>query len=224
MSCITRHVVSELLKAFALALSAMTTLMVMIFLVQEAWREKLTVTAILQLLPYTLPTALCFAIPGTILFAATVVYGRMSASNEVVAVKALGIPPIKLIIPGLILAFLMSLLTVYLNDLSVSWGRRGIYRVILHSSAQSIYSMLRSEGTFSKGKIYIDVDEIRGQDLINPFIVRQEDDPKDTLQIRAERARILVDPKEDQLVIQLLNATIMLGTEVRSWIDRKDFP
>ncbi|MFM7741799.1 MAG: YjgP/YjgQ family permease, partial [Planctomycetota bacterium] len=69
MSCITRHVVSELLKAFALALSAMTTLMVMIFLVQEAWREKLTVTAILQLLPYTLPTALCFAIPGTILFA-----------------------------------------------------------------------------------------------------------------------------------------------------------
>lgn len=224
MSCITRYVLSELFKAFALALTAMTTLMVMIFLVQEAWREKLTATAIFQLLPYTLPTALCFAIPGTILFAATVVYGRMSATNEVVAVKALGIPPLKLIIPGLIFAFLMSLLTVYLNDLSVSWGRRGIYRVILHSSAQSIYSMLRAEGTFSKGKIYIDVDEIRGQDLINPFIVRQDDNPQNSLQIRAERARILVDPVEDQLVIQLLNANIMLGNQVKSWIDRKDFP
>lgn len=220
---ITRHVIVELVKAFALSLTAMTTLMVLIFLVQEAWREKLTADAIIKLLPYTLPTALCFAIPGTILFAVIVVYSRMSAANEIVAIKSSGIPPSRVIAPALVLAFLLSLCTVYLNDLSVSWGRRGIYRIILHSSAQSIYSMLRSQGTFAKGKIYIDADEVRGDDLINPFIVRKDEDSKDNLEIRAERARIFVDPVEDQLVIQLLNGMIMVGDDVRSWIDRKDF-
>ena len=224
MNCITRYVVFDLIKSFVIALSAMTALMVMVFLVQEGWREKLTGAAILKLIPFTLPTALSFAIPGTILFAVTVVYGRMSGANEIVAIKSLGIPPSRVIVPGLVLAVLLSLCTVYLNDVSVSWGRRGIYRVILQSSAQTIYSMLRSQGTFAKGKIYIDVDQVEANgDLINPLIIRTDDDTNDSLQIRAERARILVDPVEDQLVIQLLNGNIMYGDDIKSWIDRKDF-
>jgi lipopolysaccharide export system permease protein len=223
MNRITRYVVFDLIKSFAIALSAITALMVMVFLIQEGWREKLTGAAILKLIPFTLPTALSFAIPGTILFAVTVVYGRMGGANEIVAIKSLGIPPSRVIVPGLVLAVLLSLCTVFLNDLSVSWGRRGIYRVILQSSAQSIYSTLRSQGTFSKGKIYIDVDQVEGDVLINPFIVRTDDDTQDRLLIRALKARILVDPVEDQLVIQLLNGNIMYGESVKSWIDRKDF-
>ncbi|MEQ1902978.1 MAG: LptF/LptG family permease [Pirellulaceae bacterium] len=224
MTLITRHVVAELLKTFAIALSAMTFFIVMVFLVQEALREKLTIEAIVRLIPYTIPTALSFAIPATVLFSACVVYGRMSGNNEVVAIKSSGISPSVVLIPGLVIAFLLSLLTVYLNDLAVSWGRRGIYRVILNSSAETIYTMLTAQGQFSKGRIYIDVSRVEGTDLIHPFIVRTGNDNNDGLQIRAESARILVDAENEQLIVSLKNAHITVGKEASVWFDQRDIP
>lgn len=221
MSRITRYVALELLKTFFLTLSAMTTLMVLIFLVQEGWREKLSPMAILELIPFIVPTALCFAIPGTILFSTCVVYGRMAAKNEIVAIKALGIAPTRVIVPGLVIAFLLSLCTVYLNDVSVSWGRRGIYRVILHSSAQTIYGMLNAQGSFVKGKMHIVVDDVEGEDLINPYIVRREKNQNTSLQIRAERARISVDSNESALVFQIENGHADFGDHSLQ-IDKED--
>lgn len=221
MSRVTRYVAFELLKTFFLTLAAMTTLMVLIFLIQEGWREKLSPVAILKLVPFIVPTALCFAIPGTILFATCVVYGRMAAKNEIVAIKALGISPSRVIVPGVVIAFLLSLCTVYLNDVAVSWGRRGIYQVILHSSAQTIYGMLNAQGSFVKGKMHIVVDDVDGKDLINPYIVRRENDHATSLQIRAERARISVDPVESSLVFQIENGHADFGDHSLQ-IDRED--
>ncbi len=150
MDRITRYIATELAIVFAISASIMTMLMLMVFLVQEGTRESLTLGTIAELVPYTIPTALSFAIPGTCLFATCVVYGRMSAMNEIIAVKAQGIPPSRLIWPGLIIAFLLSLCTLYLNDLAVSWGRKGVYNVILNASAKTIYSVL-SAGVLFQG-------------------------------------------------------------------------
>ena len=201
MSRITRYVVGELLKTFIVTLAVMTVMMVMVFLVQEAMRENLTPTTILELIPYTIPTALSFAIPGTILFAACIVYGRMSATNEILAVKAMGISPVVVIWPGLVIAILLSLLTVYMNDISVAWGRRGVYRVVLDSSARTIYSVLNAQGSFNKGQVSIVVDDVQGPNLINPHIEKTSENPEDRLRIHAEMARIRVDPRKHQLVL-----------------------
>ena len=224
MSRITRYVIFELLKTFLLTLSAMTLMMVLVFLIQEGLREKLSLMAILELIPYVIPSSLSFAIPGTVLFASCIVYGRMSAKNEIVAIKALGIPPSRIIVPGLAIAFLLSLFTVYLNDVAVSWGRRGIYRVVLQSSAQTIYGILKAQGSFAKGKVYIDVDAVDGQNLINPYIVRKEESGGQSLQIRAEMARIKVDPKSNQLIFQIQNGHVDYGDDFTLAIDREDIP
>lgn len=221
MSRVTRYVALELLKTFSLTLAAMTSLMVLIFLIQEGWREKLSPMAILELVPFIVPTALCFAIPGTILFSTCVVYGRMAAKNEIVAIKALGISPSRVIVPVVVIAFLLSLCTVYLNDVAVSWGRHGIYRVILNSSAQTIYGMLNAQGSFVKGKMHIVVDDVEGKDLINPYIVRREKDQKTSLELRAERARISVDPVANNLVFQIENGHADFGDHSLQ-IDRED--
>lgn len=222
MTRLTRYVVSELLRVFLLSLTVMTTIMVLVFLVQEGWRENLTPATILELVPYTIPTALSFAIPGTILFATTIVYGRMSASNEIVALKAMGVSPTKIIWPGLIIAFALSLVTVYLNDVAVSWGRRGVYRVVLQSSAKTIYSVLNAQGSFNKGKLSIVVDDVRGEDLINPTIERHGSNGE-SLNIQASLARIKVEPETNSLIFQLQNGRIEHEQGVVT-IDRQDFP
>ena len=224
MSRINRYVVWELLKTFSITLSVMTIMMVMVFLIQEAMRENLTPETILELIPYTIPTALSFAIPGTILFATCIVYGRMSATNEIVAIKAMGISPSVVVWPGLVIATLLSLLTVYMNDISVAWGRQGVYRVVLQSSAKTIYSVLNAQGSFSKGNMSIVVDDVRGEDLINPHIEKSADNPADRLRIHAELARIKVDPVDNTLVFQIQNGRIEYGDSITAMITQKDIP
>ena len=213
MNRITRYVLFELSSVFAISVTVMTLLMVLVFLVQEGMRENLTLETIAELIPYTIPTALSFAIPGTCLFATCIVYGRMSASNEIVAVKAQGIPPSRLIWPGLVLAFMFSLGTLYLNDLAVSWGRAGVYRVILNASAKTIYSVLGAQGSFSKEKISILVDGVEGDELINPNIEAFVNET-DKAYIQAERAKIHVDQENASLVLTVKNARVKYGDNV----------
>lgn len=222
MNLITRYVIGELSKIFLLSVFTMTLLMVMVFLVQEAWQESLTPETILELIPYTIPTALCFAIPGTVLFSVCIVYGRMSGTNEIVAIKSLGISPNKVIFPGLAIAVVLSLFTVYVNDLAVSWGRTGIYRVILNSSSKTIYSVLNSHGSFNKGPLSIWVDGVSGDTLIRPHIERHDENQNNRIVIRAERAKIRVDAERNALVFRLENGWIEQGDDLRLYIDKKD--
>ncbi len=57
----------------------------------------------------------------------------MSATNEVIAAKALGISPLVLLRPVLVASCLLSFASLWLNDLAVSWGRDGIRRIIIES-------------------------------------------------------------------------------------------
>lgn len=194
----------EMLKVFTVTLVAMTLFMIVIGIVQEAVRENLTPETILKLIPFVLPNALCFAIPGTILFSVCLVYGRMSASNEVVAVKSAGISPVWVLWPALILAFCLSFLTVFLNDLSVSWGRHGVYRVVLHSVEKTIYAVLNAERNYVKGNLSIHVSDVRGDQLIHPVVEISNDDR--TMRFQAETARIFVNPENEELVFAVTNA------------------
>ena len=75
----------EVCLVFFVTLSSLTLLLMLFGVVKEAAQHGLEVVHVAKLLPYLLPNALLYAIPGTILFAVSNVYGRMSAGNEIVA-------------------------------------------------------------------------------------------------------------------------------------------
>ena len=148
MRLLTRYVLREIGQIFLVTLVSLTTLMVLIGAVHEAIAQGLGIVQIVQLLPYLLPNALMFAVPGTILFSVSSVYGRMSGANEIVALKSLGISPMVVIWPALVLAVLLSFATVWLNDLAMSWGFNGMQRVVIDALEDIAYSMLRARGSF----------------------------------------------------------------------------
>src|SRR5262245_38566797 len=130
MRQLTRYVLREVLLVFTITLVALTGLMVIWGAVQKAIADGLGIGQIVLLLPYLLPKALMFAVPGTILFAVTNFYGRMSGNNEIVALKSLGLSPMVVLWPVLILSAVLSLVTVWLNDMAASWGERGMQNVV----------------------------------------------------------------------------------------------
>jgi lipopolysaccharide export system permease protein len=163
-----RYVLVELLKIFAVALASLTVLMLIVGVMRQALDEGIGLKHVLLLLPYILPDALRFTIPATALFAAACVYGRMSGSNEVVALKSLGISPLTILWPTYLFAFVLSLLTVCLNDVAVSWGREGARRVVLRAIEDIVLSRLEMRKEYSTRDFSVVVRDVQDRRLIEP--------------------------------------------------------
>ena len=216
----TRYVIFELSKVFLVALFGMTLMIVLVGLVHQAVREGLGPVAIVRIIPYVLPNALRFTIPGTVLFASCVVYGRMSSSNEIVAIKSVGISPWVVMWPALVFAFLLSLLSVWLNDIAVSWGRVGMQRVILRSAEQIIYGVLRTQKTYSTDQFSINVDRVEGKSLILPTISFHGTDDSPAIVVTAASAQISYDEQNDELKLVLQDSEFDVGERtVGRWPD-----
>jgi len=208
MGILQRHVLTELLKVFALALFTLTTILLLVGLVQQAVKEGLTPIALLQAIPYLLPNALRFAVPGTLLFAACQVYGSLSASNELSAVKAAGISPMTLIGPGLILGLLLSLVSVWLNDIAVSWGHHGIRHVAMQSIDEIIYGVLKTKKSFSSNRMSILVRDVEGKRLLRPEISIVGQKNGEVISISATAAVIKSDAENQQIIVTLTDSYI----------------
>jgi lipopolysaccharide export system permease protein len=208
----TRHIFFELITVFLVVLTMMTMPLMIVLISQEALSQGLGVGQIVLLLPYVLPMALRFAVPGTILFAACTVYGRMSASNEVVALKSLGISPMAVLWPSYLVAFLLSLGSVWVNDLAVSWGRLGVQSVIVSSFEEIAYGMLRKNKAYSTKKFEIVVKDVVGRRLVQPIItLKPTDDSPQKITFIAREAEFKADTAEGTLTIILEDTSAELN-------------
>ncbi len=131
MSILTRYVLSETTRVLLTTTTVITLVMLPLGVGREALDHGLPVGCTLQLLPYLLPEALRVGLPVAVLLAVVMTFSRLSGFNELLAVKAAGIPPYTVIGPVLALAFAVSLFTVWMNDLAASWGRDGVQRVVV---------------------------------------------------------------------------------------------
>src|SRR5215475_8022366 len=197
MRILTRYVLTELIEVFLVSVTGMTIFMLLIGLFREAYNQGLGLKQVVLLIPYVLPDALRFAVPATILFAACSVFGRLSSSNEVIAVKASGISPMVLITPALVLAFLVSLVGVWLNDVAVSWGRDGMTRVVIESVEEIAYTRLRQQGSYKAKQFEIGVKDVIDKRLISPSIRFDGGDDEMPTTITCEEATMETDLAEN---------------------------
>jgi lipopolysaccharide export system permease protein len=204
MRILTRYVLIELAKVFLVSLSGLTMLMIVVGLVREAAMQSLPLGQVAWLIPYILPDALRVAVPVTLLLATTSVYGRMSGANEVVAIKAMGISPMVVVRPTIIVAILLSLLTVWLNDMAVSWGRNGARRVVVEAVEEIVYAMLKANRSYTTKNFSIHVRSVDGRRLIRPTLTVNTGD-RGPMTVMAEEAEITADHAQRLLRIKLRN-------------------
>ena len=203
MKIISRYVLSELLQVFLVALTALTLFMLVIGLVKEAQQQGLGFLQIAALVPYVLP--------GTMLFAVASVFGRMSASNEITALKAAGITPMATIWPAMALAVVVSFVSVWLNDVAVSWGRDGVRRVIVGSVEEIIYGRLRQQRSYSTPQVSINVKGVDGKKLIRPTLSFQPGGSAAPVTVSAAEAQLRADAAAGTLVITFRDGTLHVG-------------
>ena len=102
MNGIKRTIVVETVKVFLVTMTVALMLMTLGGGAKEGLRRGLPPGVVVQTMPYILPEMLRFVIPGCLLFAVCSVFGRMAAANELVALKSLGINPLRVVWPVLV--------------------------------------------------------------------------------------------------------------------------
>ncbi len=192
---------------FALSLLAMTLVISLVIVGQELISKDLSYFAVAKLMPYIFLIALQFSVPATILFSVCCVYGRISADNEIIALKSAGISPMCIFRPAVALGTLLSIPSVWLNDMAVSWAKPAMQHVILRSLEEIIYRGLSSKKAYNSERGFaIHVQEVKDRWLIKPKIWMQNENALKT--IVAEAAKISIDRTDDKMVIELIDAFI----------------
>jgi lipopolysaccharide export system permease protein len=210
MRILTRYVLGELLAVFLTTLASLTVFVFLILVGKEAVENGLGLGPILRMLPYMLPQAMQFAVPGALLLATTSAYGRIAANNEIIAVKSMGISPLKLIWPVVVLGVCLSFTAVLLNDLAVSWGRAGVQRVILESLEDIAYGRLQTVRSFSTERLQVNVRRVEGRRLIGPIIQHGKGSGRPDL-ITADEGELAADLEHGSVKVKLINADGDLG-------------
>ncbi len=224
---ITRYITWDLVGWLAVVLVGLTGVLVLMVVLLEASRMNLGLGPTLRLLPFSLPLALAYAAPCATLFTVCLIYGRMSADNEVVATKALGISPTVLLWPAWILAFGLSLVGVWLTDLAFSWGAVGVQRVVIQSVEEIAYGMLRTQRSYANQRFSIIVKDVRDRTLIRPDMNFQASSDMPAVRISAADAELKADLARGVMILTMTDCEVEMSPNIRSFIpgrEVREFP
>ncbi len=106
----------ELWKVTLLAMVAFTLVMTVFAIIEPLRKEGLSSDQVIALFAYTLPAMVSLTFPIAALFSATIVYGRFSQDNEMLACRASGISTLAVLTPGLMLGMAVTALSIVLSN------------------------------------------------------------------------------------------------------------
>ncbi len=159
---------------------------------------------------YVFPFVLQFVIPLSVVCSTVLVFSRLSADNEITAMRASGISLWQIISPGLILAFCLSVFCFYLQ---AEIGPESRYRVWLLRQGQG-EGVGNPLGFIEAGR-YVEfpgqilyVGERDGRKLSDIQLYMLDDRGQVSRDIMAERGTAEFDGDRRELVLRLENVTL----------------
>jgi lipopolysaccharide export system permease protein len=118
-----RWLASELLGPLLFGIAAFTAVSLSVGVVFELVRKVseagLPLWAAIQVLGLRLPGFLVLSFPMATLMATLLAYSRLSSNSELTALRSVGVSTVRMVIPALVVAALMSGLTFVFNDVVV---------------------------------------------------------------------------------------------------------
>ncbi len=211
----TRYIVWEVLKFFFAGVVVLTLLVTVGMGVKEGLAKGLPPVVMLRTMPFMVPEMLGITLPVAMLYSVCTVFGRMAGTNEVVALKSLGISPMAVISPVLVLAVFLSLVTVGIYEMAAVWCRPTVQRVVLESIEDIAYGMLRANRSFQTDGFSITVKRVDGRRLVKPTISIQQHGGEPAMTLSAEEAELRADFDERVLNIYCRNGEVDVEGQVR---------
>jgi lipopolysaccharide export system permease protein len=183
------------LKVFLAALVGLTLMVTLGMGFQEGLKRGFPPLVMMRIMPCMLPAMLGITIPVAMLYAVSSVFGRMTGTNEVVALKSLGINPMVLVWPVLVLGSFLSLGTVWMYEIAATQCKPAVERIAANSLEDIVYSMLQKNKSLEGNQFpfSITVKNIIGRKMIQPVIVLKGQAGRPQTTLTAQEAELTTD-------------------------------
>jgi lipopolysaccharide export system permease protein len=167
--------------------------------------RQASISMLAQAVALLIPFVLVFALPIGMLTAVLLVFGRLSADQEITAMRASGISLISLVTPVLFSALAVSVLCAWLN-LEIGPRCRQTYKSMVGRIGVASVAGMLVEGRFiTVGNFVLYVGKIKGDDLEDILMSQVNKDGKRELYLHAPRGKRLIDTTNQQITLQLFD-------------------
>lgn len=205
---IAKYILKEMLGPFGLGILIFTFVLLMdkvLSLVEMVVNKGVKLSAVLQLLAYSLPSLLVLTLPMAVLVATLTAFGRLSTDSEVTAMKASGVSLYALYSPVLLFSIVACMTTFFVYANALPWGnqrlRRKTYELVRTRASVGLKAQV-FDNTYPGLDIYID--EISERD--NSFkgvMISDSRDPQNPQTIFAQRGRLISDEDAMRVILRL---------------------
>ncbi len=212
MKTLNLYVTKAFLVTFSMAIGILTFAMLgarMIEIIDHI-AQGIPIIHFFRFALYTMPIVLTFTVPWAILVSVILVFGRLSADTEITAMRACGVSILQIISPIMVIAFLMTLICLYLQ-VNVGPPMLGKSREMISGAVIENPMAVFEPGRqvqFENNIIYID-DKISDDEVKNIQIFTMDDKGREYEQdITAERGKFIVDHEKQILTVELYDCMI----------------
>jgi len=205
MTLLQRMVLGQLVRVFSLSLIALTGLFVVAGLVAEASQRGLAPSQIFLVVPLLIPNTLPYTLPATTLFATCIVYGRLAADNEILAMKTSGARTGKILTPSLLLGLGAAGFTMLLYLSYIPQTHRILRTEVVGDVEDLLYTLLKRNGCLRHPKVPYTmwVREVQGRRLIDAVFKGRDEEGGYNVIARAREAEIRYDKTTNTIRVEM---------------------
>src|SRR5947209_8763803 len=149
------YVFRDLLRIFFMASGALAGIMSFGGLLRPLTEHGLDASQVSKMLTYFMPAMTTYSFPVAALFAATMVYGRLSADNELTACRAGGISFLSMTTPALVLGLSVSLISLLFLSFIVPIFTLKVEQVVYSNLAQLVQNQIERTHQIKLDKITV---------------------------------------------------------------------
>ncbi len=208
-SILHRMILWELTKVFLMSLVGITGILLMAGIIAEASQQGLGPTQILAAIPLLIPSTLPYTIPATTLFATCVVYGRLAADNEILAIRAAGVNILKVVKPGIYLGLAMSAATMGLYYRVIPYTHLLLRSMVFNDAEELLYSLLKKNNSINHSSMpyFMFVSGVKGKTLLNPVFKHRNKAGQIDFVAQARDADLRVNLPKKLLMVHMRRGT-----------------
>lgn len=211
MKILRNYVLKECIIPFLLALVVLSCVFLLGYTVKLTHlviNKGVPLIVVGKIFLLLLPLLLTYTLPFACIIGVILAFGRLSADNEIIAIRASGIRLRKLITPLVTVGIILSLMTFYLNDKVIPRAHFEQKKLQKNLGLENPDALLEA-GVFItefKGQT-IFIHRVEGNMFYNITIWQPQTDGSPTRTIVAKRGEFTKVPDKQQVLLKLIDGT-----------------
>ena len=177
-------------------------------LLDKLINQHVPLEVVLAFMAVVLPFSLTFSIPWGLLTALLLVFGRMSADNELIALRSSGVSIVRICIPIFVLAIVLTGICFWINADVAPRAAQKMAESLFEVATKNPISLFRADDVvdqFPDRRVYVGAK--KGNELLNLTIFEIDPDKGIPLKvIFAKRGELVSDPANRRLMLKFYEA------------------